>query len=96
MNIVEDVVSGKAQLLDVRTKEEWKAGHAAGAMHISVNNLLTGYVGDLDPDLPIYVYCATGARAGAAVSYLNRQGYEANNIGGLSMWQKLGGAIQRK
>ncbi|MEO8104743.1 MAG: rhodanese-like domain-containing protein [Candidatus Saccharibacteria bacterium] len=95
MNIVEDVTDGKAQLLDVRTKDEWKASHAVGAMHISVNNLLTGYVGELDPDLPIYIYCATGARAGTAASYLHRQGYDSTNIGGLSTWQGLGGAITR-
>jgi rhodanese-related sulfurtransferase len=95
MDIVNDVVSGAAQLLDVRTKEEWKAGHAAGAMHISLNHLMTGYVGDLEPDLPIYIYCASGARAGSAASYLKRQGYEATNIGGLSMWQSLGGKISR-
>jgi rhodanese-related sulfurtransferase len=95
MNIIKDVTDGKAQLLDVRTKDEWKVSHAAGAMHISVNHLLTGYFGDLDPDLPIYIYCATGARAGTAANYLNRQGYDTTNIGGLSVWQSLGGTITR-
>ena len=95
MNILEDVTNGKAQLLDVRTNDEWKTGHAEGAMHISVSHLLTGYEGDLEPDLPIYIYCATGARAGTAASYLNRRGYEATNIGGLSMWQSLGGKVVR-
>jgi rhodanese-related sulfurtransferase len=95
MNIVDDVAQGKAQLLDVRGKDEWRAGHAKGAVHISVNNLLTGYTGDLNPELPIYIYCASGGRAGTAESFLIKQGFEATNIGGLSAWESLGGAVER-
>lgn len=94
MNI-DDVAQGKVQLLDVRTKDEWKNGHAKGAVHISVNNLLSGYTGDLDPDLPVYIYCASGARASSAESYLERLGFDATNIGGLAGWVHAGGAIER-
>ncbi len=95
MNIVEDIKLGKAQLLDVRTKDEWRDGHAKGAIHISINNLLTGYTGDLNPDLPIYIYCASGGRAGTAESLLKSQGFTATNIGGLSSWINLGGEVTR-
>lgn len=95
IDVVNDVLTNKAQLLDVRSKDEWKSGHAQGAYHISVAHLLTGYVGDLEPDLPIYIYCASGSRAATAASYLNRLGYEAVNIGGLAQWQNLGGKVVR-
>lgn len=93
MDIVDDVTRGKALLLDVRTKDEWGTGHAKGAIRISVNDILSGHTGNLDPDIPIYIYCASGGRAGSAAAYLNRQGYDATNIGGLSQWTALGGEI---
>lgn len=95
MNIVNDVNSGKAQLLDVRSKLEWKMGHAKGATHISVNSLLDGHTEHIETDKPVYVYCASGGRAALAEGYLRHNGYEATNIGGLSNWLKMGGAIAR-
>lgn len=95
MNVVEEVKDGKAQLLDVRSKLEWKEGHAKGATHVSINSLLEGHTEQLEDDKPIYVYCASGGRAGMAESYLKQQGYEATNIGGLGNWVQMGGATER-
>lgn len=93
MDIVQEVIQGKAQLLDVRSKDEWRSGHAKGAFRIAVNDLMSGHTNSLDPDLPIYIYCASGARASAAESYLKHEGYDATNIGGLAQWAALGGEI---
>ncbi len=95
MNIVKDVQNGKAQLLDVRSKLEWKMGHAKGATRISLNDVIEGKTDSLDPKLPIYVYCASGGRAGMAEAHLRRQGFDVTNVGGLSNWVQAGGDTER-
>ena len=44
---------------------------------------------------PIAVYCAAGARAGAATQTLTALGYDAQNIGGFADWCACGGAVER-
>lgn len=95
MNYVEEVQNGKAQLVDVRSKLEWKFGHAKGATHISLDSLSNGSTGDLDLDKPVYVYCASGARSAQAESILKHRGFTVTNIGGLSSWAQAGGATER-
>ncbi len=86
MTMIDHVTSGEAQLLDVRTLEEWEADHAEYAIHIPVEELLGGEKGILAPSKRIYVYCAAGGRAGMATKYLQEHGYDAENVGGLSDW----------
>ena len=92
MGIVEDVSNNKAQLLDVRTDDEWDTGHALGAKHIPLQEL-SNSDNLLSKDLAVYVYCASGNRAGKAVEYLIHAGFKAINIGGLSDWRESGGQI---
>lgn len=35
----------------------------------------------------LFVYCLSGARAGRAVAFLQKTGYEAVNIGGISNYK---------
>jgi rhodanese-related sulfurtransferase len=91
----DDVTSGSAQLLDVRTLEEWQEGHAEGALHIPLDELLQGRGDQLDPSKKVYIYCRTGGRAGMATSYLQKNGSQAENIGGLSDWVRAGGTLAK-
>lgn len=91
MAMIDEVASGAAQLLDVRTVDEWESGHATGAVHIPISTLTEGGTETLDPSKKVYVYCAAGGRAGRAASYLREHGFDAENIGGLSDWLKAGG-----
>ena len=86
MKKVNEVISGDAQLLDVRTHEEWGDGHAELALHIPVQELLNGKTDLLISTKKIYVYCQSGGRAGLAVTYLQQQGFQAENVGGLDIW----------
>ncbi|MBP6628944.1 MAG: rhodanese-like domain-containing protein [Kofleriaceae bacterium] len=67
-----------AVALDVRSAEEFAAGHLPGAINIPVGELaarkaeLLGAVGDLARD--VVVYCASGNRAGKAVPVLAELG----------------------
>ena len=83
-----------AALLDVRTPGEFTSGHATGSKNISLQQLQSGQLPKTAKDKPVYVYCHSGARASAAKRLLQRAGYEnVVNIGGLSKWRSMGGAV---
>lgn len=67
-------------LLDVRTPDEYAAGHIPGSMNHPLERLQTY---DGDPDETIYAYCRSGARSERAALLLRQLGYEAVNIGGI-------------
>ncbi|HET9098705.1 MAG TPA: rhodanese-like domain-containing protein [Candidatus Saccharimonadales bacterium] len=92
-DIVSDVHRKRAQLLDVRTLPEWSDSHASPAVHIPLQELNENNLSILSPELPIYVYCQSGNRAGLAVKVLEQKGFKAFNIGGLTDWKSAGGEI---
>ena len=69
-----------AVLLDVRTPEEYAAGHVPGSRNIPLDRIGGA---QLDKSAPLFVYCRSGARSGQACAILTRRGYEAVNIGGV-------------
>lgn len=92
---VKVVISGKAVVLDVRTKSEYKSSHAVGAQNVELVHLLSGIRPKADKSTPIYVYCHSGARAGIAARSLTLRGYNnVNNVGGLSDWEEAGGKLE--
>ena len=91
MTMVDEVKSGRAQLLDVRTLEEWQEGHIEYALHIPLDELLRGEMEGLIPTKKIYVHCRSGGRAGTATAYLKTCDFEAENAGGLGDWITLAG-----
>lgn len=93
MTMLEEVKSGIAQLLDVRTPEEWNEGRAEHAVLIPVDKLIAGATDSLLPSKKIYVYCKGGVRAGTAVTYLRGKGFQAENVGGLTDWVRAGGIL---
>ncbi|QVK19203.1 rhodanese-like domain-containing protein [Mycoplasmatota bacterium] len=64
----------KGQLVDVRSKQEFKSGHINGARNISIQMIAREYQ-KLRKDLPIYLYCASGSRSNRAAVYLRSKGY---------------------
>ena len=64
------------QVLDVRTPDEWKAGHLAMAKHINVSDAdFVAKVEKLDKSKPVVVYCASGGRSGRAASIMASKGF---------------------
>lgn len=92
--INKEIGEGSAVLVDVRNDNEWEAGHAKGAMHLSVDRILNGEAPTTDTSKKVYLYCASGGRSGMATSYLQGKGYDAENIGGLSSWRGAGGEVE--
>ena len=69
-----------AVLLDVRTPEEYAAGHIPGSVNHPLERLQT-YDGDIAA--PIFAYCRSGSRSARAVALLKELDYEAVNLGGI-------------
>ncbi|MFC5337247.1 rhodanese-like domain-containing protein [Leucobacter denitrificans] len=72
-------------ILDVRTPEEYHAGHLDGAQLV---NYLDGEVHEaipqLDPTADYLVYCKSGGRSGHTVELMQQAGFtSATNLGAL-------------
>lgn len=91
--ISEELKNGTALLVDVRGDDEWGSGHAAGAMHLSLDRITRGEIPTKDTSKKVYLYCASGGRSSLATKALKQKGYDAENIGGLSRWRSGGGKI---
>lgn len=92
--ITKEVLGHQALLIDVRGDDEWVHAHAKEAIHLSVDRILAGEVPTKDMSKKLYVYCASGGRSSMAASFLKRQGYTVENLGGLSGWKNAGGAVE--
>jgi len=80
--------SGKHVLLDVRSASEYRQERIKGAKSIPVDELSRRAAAELpDKDIPIYVYCLSGARASSAARLLANMGYSnVYNFGGIVNW----------
>jgi phage shock protein E len=70
--------------LDVRTAEEYAAGHISGAVNIP-HTEVAARIGELklDKTRPIAIYCKSGRRAAIALEALQQLGYsDLSNLGG--------------
>jgi len=83
--------SGRPQVLDVRTDDEWRESHLPGALHI-MGGYLPDRVGELARDRPLVVMCGSGYRSTIAASVLERAGFTdiTNLTGGMKAWKDAG------
>jgi rhodanese-related sulfurtransferase len=84
-------IGAGAGLLDVRERWEFDQGHIAGAMHIPLGELIRR-TAELPETRPLVVYCAVGARSGAAVEWLRANGRPdaVSLAGGIQRWMISG------
>ena len=89
-----DARDAGAEVLDVRTDEEWNEGHIPGARHIPLDQLGERWE-ELPGDQRIYVVCASGARSMKAATALVGAGIDAVNVaGGTKQWAEEGRPIE--
>jgi len=71
-------------LVDVRTQEEFDAGHLQGAIHLPYEQILDlPQKTDVTQGSDIVVYCRSGRRSGIAKETLEQAGYKnVRNAGG--------------
>jgi rhodanese-related sulfurtransferase len=90
---VEKHLAEGAQLLDVRTKEEWDEGHLKGATLVTVTEegFLENAKAKLDPKKPVIVYCRSGTRSAKATEQLRAAGFTVHDLaGGITAWKAAG------
>jgi rhodanese-related sulfurtransferase len=81
------LVQKGAVLVDVRTPEEFAAGHIAGALNIPVQEL-DARKGELPKDKDLVLYCRSGARSARGREMLLAAGYQkVHNLGAMSNWK---------
>ena len=70
------LIQSGALLIDVRTKEEFDAGHLEGAVNIPWEDTgaLKQAIGN-DKQRPVVLYCRSGNRSGKSIVMLEKQGY---------------------
>tara|TARA_R110002124_G_scaffold44656_2_gene135899 strand:+ start:9081 stop:10496 length:1416 start_codon:yes stop_codon:yes gene_type:complete len=72
---VDDLMpTGKYNLLDVRKKSEYDEGHHPEALNIA-HTRLADRMEEISMDKPVLVHCKSGARAAAASSLLEKEGF---------------------
>lgn len=72
-------VAGEGQVLDVRGGAEFEVEHVPGAIHVA-HTRVPLQVDALPADRPLLVHCASGGRAAAVVSLLERHGRHAVHV----------------
>jgi len=70
-----EAIDAGALLIDVREVGEYEAGHIPGAVNVPIRTL-TQNLDKIPADMPVFVYCASGHRAGIALSALRSLGYD--------------------
>lgn len=78
-----------AFVLDVRTKNEWNAGHIESAQWLMAGDL-PQHTADLPRDKTIHIICGSGYRSSISTSVLRRAGFKdvVNVTGGMTAWNR--------
>ncbi|MCB9519813.1 MAG: rhodanese-like domain-containing protein [Myxococcales bacterium] len=89
------VAQGGVRLVDVRSPEEFAAGHVPGAVNIPLGEL-GGAIDDLrEGSGDLYVMCQAGGRSARAADQLRRAGISSANVeGGMGAWRAAGYPVE--
>lgn len=80
----------EAQIVDVRTKGEFKSGHIANASNVELSSPdFKSMAAALDKDKPVLVYCLSGGRSAKAADYFRNEGFKEvyEMPGGMMEWR---------
>ncbi|MEP4531797.1 MAG: rhodanese-like domain-containing protein [Cyclobacteriaceae bacterium] len=87
------VLSTDLQLIDVRTPQEYDAGHIKNATLINIQDPeFESKMNQLNKEKPVMVYCAVGGRSSRAVALTKDMGFSKvyNYKGGMKDWAASG------
>ena len=95
--VIQSKIKDGAQLLDVRTAEEFDSGHFAGAINLDVEDIIAGKLPEAAKHTQLYVYCRSGNRSAQAVSLLKQAGFtNITDLGGLTDVESIGGTLTNR
>lgn len=89
----------KYVIIDVRSPEEYAAGHIPGAISVDFGKLFFNIAALVpNPDTEVIIYCRSGGRSVIATKLLVDLGYKnATNLkGGFMDWAKAGYLVETK
>lgn len=87
--------NGDVLALDIRSPQEWEAGHVPGARHIFLPEL-PRRLEEIPKDKPVAVYCDSGYRASIGASILQQNGFDAMSVpGSWQAWKALDLPVER-
>lgn len=90
-----DTLTDETFVLDVRTTDEFAAGHVPGAVNIPLAILPVRHH-ELPTGTTIHVICDVGARSYQAARFLAGAGHPSVSIdGGIAGWITAGKAVER-
>lgn len=79
-----------AVVLDVRTRQEFKAGHAPRSRNIPLDQL-AGRLREIPAGRQVVTVCRSGARSARAAALLRSEGRDVVDVrGGMLAWQRAG------
>jgi rhodanese-related sulfurtransferase len=84
-----------AQLVDVRERDEWRAGHIPGSSHIPMGDVSARF-GELDRSRPVITVCRSGRRSLYSAADLLRAGFaDVRSLsGGILAWVEAGQPVE--
>jgi thioredoxin len=85
--------ASNAQIIDVRTPEEFATGHLDQAQNINIYDTdFAERIGKLDKTTPVFVYCKAGGRSADAAGQMQRMGFKQiyDLKGGFMAWSAAG------
>ena len=88
VKIYEEMISGKAVILDVREKDEIKSGMIKGATWLPLSSLKTNptetikKLKQIVKNKDLYIYCRSGQRAKTFITQVSAEGIKGINVGG--------------
>jgi thioredoxin len=85
------IAAENAQVLDVRTQEEFNSGHIANTLWANWNDEkeFNRRIGFINKSKPVYVYCLSGGRSASAAKKMRSLGFKTvyELSGGISAWR---------
>ena len=89
---------GSSVVLDVRSPEEYAAGHIKNALNVP-HDRLAERMSDIQrfASVPVVVYCKSGSRAGKAIEALGKAGFTnlRHLTGDMDGWIEAGHAVAK-
>lgn len=87
-----------AQVIDVRTPEEFNTGYITGAINIDWNNdNFDRRIAKVDKNKPTFVYCRSGRRSADAAKAMREMGFKEvyELSGGIQSWESAGLPVKK-
>lgn len=80
---------GSVNLIDTRTKGEYRLGHIEGFINIPIDSL-RDRMNEIDKSKPVYIVCQVGLRGYLACRILSGYGYDCYNLsGGYALYKEI-------